>query len=122
MLGEPLPQLLHERRGIVEQAIDQIDDLAVEAGRTRRKTLAGDFRRIAARIVNGQKLGHGFLVVPGDNRRALATLEQAPSPFKLGADVRTAHGGLAAIALDLILASNCNCLEMPWPTPEAASH
>src|SRR5580704_13688249 len=69
MLGEPLPQLLHESRGIVEQAIDQIDDLAVEPGGTRRKTLAGDFRRIAARIVNAQELSHAFLNLLSDNRK-----------------------------------------------------
>jgi hypothetical protein len=40
-----------------------------------------------------------------DDRTELVTLDQAPSPFKIGADVRTAQGGLAAIALDLILAS-----------------
>jgi hypothetical protein len=45
-----------------------------------------------------------FLVLLGDNRRALMTLDQAPYPFKIRAGVRTAHGGLAAIALDLILA------------------
>ncbi len=104
MLGEPLPQLLHERRGIIEQAIDQIDNLAVEAGRTRRQALAGHFRRIATRIVNAQELGHAFLILLGDNRGERANLDQAPSPYKLGADVRTAHSGLAAIALDLILA------------------
>src|SRR5580704_14479058 len=54
----------------------------------------------------------------GDNRTALATLDQAPSPFKLGAGVRMAHGGLAAIALDLILAAKCNCLEVPWRRPQ----
>ena len=42
MRGKPLPHLLHEGRGIVEQAIDQIDALAVEALRARCEPLARD--------------------------------------------------------------------------------
>src|SRR5580692_2092981 len=107
MFGEPLPQLLHERRGIVEQAIDQVDDLAVKAGKAWRQTLAGDFRRIATRIVNAQEFGHAFLILLSGDQAARPNLDQASSPFKIGADVRAAHGGLAATALDLILAANC---------------
>ena len=31
VLGEPVPHLLHEGFGVVEQAVDEIDDLAVQA-------------------------------------------------------------------------------------------
>jgi len=55
--------------------------------------------------VNAPELGHAFLVLLGDDRRQLANLDQAPSPYKIGAGVETAHGGLAATLLDLILAS-----------------
>jgi hypothetical protein len=55
--------------------------------------------------VNAQEIGHAFLILLGDDRSEPVNLDQAPYPFKIGAGVRTAHGGLAAIALDLILAS-----------------
>ena len=56
--GEPLPQLLHEHVGVVEQAVDQIDRLAVERREPRRQTLADDLRRIATRIVDRYLLTH----------------------------------------------------------------
>src|SRR6516162_1156488 len=40
--------------GVVEQAVDQVEEPAVETGLPCSKTLAGDFRRVAARIVNRQ--------------------------------------------------------------------
>jgi hypothetical protein len=55
--------------------------------------------------VNAQELGHAFLILLGDDRREPANLDQALSLYKIGAGVRTAHGGLAATVLDLILAS-----------------
>ncbi len=45
MFGEPLPQLLHEDVGVVEQAIDQIDRLAVERVEARREAASGEWQR-----------------------------------------------------------------------------
>ena len=39
MLGEPAPHLVHEDFGVVEQAVDQIDGLAVEALQPRASRL-----------------------------------------------------------------------------------
>ena len=50
--GEPLPHLLHEVVGVLEQAIDQIDHLAIEALEPRRKPLADDLWRVSAWIMN----------------------------------------------------------------------
>jgi hypothetical protein len=65
MRGEPVAQLLHEHFGIVEQAIDQIDFLAVEAVEARRQPLARDLRRIPARIVHRHMFGHRMLLPSG---------------------------------------------------------
>ena len=59
--GEPLLQLVHERRGIVEQAVDETDSLAVEAGQARRQAFAGHLRRISTRIMNSDNISHACL-------------------------------------------------------------
>src|SRR5262245_35440388 len=61
MLREPLPQLLHEDVGVVEQAVDEIDRLAVERREPRRETLAHDLRGIATWIVDRDRLTHDLL-------------------------------------------------------------
>src|SRR6185295_9792514 len=58
VLGEPEAQLLHETVGIVEQAIDEIDDLPVQALEPVREPLADDLRRETARIVNFDLAAH----------------------------------------------------------------
>ena len=62
VLGEPLPQLLHEDVGVVEQAIDQVDRLALERLQPRREPLAGHLGRIAAGIMHSHRLGHSRLL------------------------------------------------------------
>ena len=42
VLGEPVPELLDEDVGVVEQAVDEVDALPVEALEPRRERLAGD--------------------------------------------------------------------------------
>ena len=58
MQREPFPQLLHEVVGIVEQAVDQIDDFAVQLIQPRRQPLASNLGRIAARIMDGDAIAH----------------------------------------------------------------
>ena len=48
MQREPLPQLLHEVVRVFEQAIDQIDDLAVELVEAGRQSFADNSRACAA--------------------------------------------------------------------------
>ena len=49
VLGEPGVQLVDEGLGVVEQAVDEVERLALEALQARSERLAGDLRRIAAR-------------------------------------------------------------------------
>src|SRR3990167_3262800 len=48
LFGEPSSQLFHEHLGIIEQAVHQIQDLAVEGFEARRQTLAGNLRCISS--------------------------------------------------------------------------
>ena len=51
-------QLVDEGLGVVEQAVDEVERLALEALQARSQRLAGDLRRIAARVVDGELLSH----------------------------------------------------------------
>jgi hypothetical protein len=50
VLAEPVPQLTHEVLGIVEQTIDEIQELAVEALGPLRQELADNLGRITPRM------------------------------------------------------------------------
>jgi len=61
MLVEPLAQLFDEYLRVVEQAVDEVNRLAVQHRKPRCQTLADDFRRIAAWIVHRDPLRHRVL-------------------------------------------------------------
>ena len=58
VLAEPVLQLAHKVLGIVEQTIDEVDELAVEALGPLRQALADNLGCLTPRIVDRQQLSH----------------------------------------------------------------
>jgi hypothetical protein len=61
VLAEPVLQLAHEVLGIVEETIDEINELAVEALWPLRQTLADNLGWVTPRIMDRQQLSNASI-------------------------------------------------------------